>query len=115
MICSPQQLGSDTFSGGFGGGGGRFSGNFPDDPGGGGGFRRFLILDEETLQGMADLTGGTYYRAEDADQLYDVFVDLPNDIILQKERIEISVLFSIIGAIFGIVALATAFIWHRFP
>ena len=110
MVCTPQQLGGDAFNDGFGSGfGGGFGG------GGGGGFRRFLILDEPTLQGMADITGGAYYRAEDAEQLYDVFVDLPTEIVLQKQRLKISVFFSILGAIFATVAVVLSLIWHRFP
>jgi Ca-activated chloride channel homolog len=109
MVCTQQQLGSDVFNGGFGGfGGGGFGG-------GGGGFRRFLILDEPTLQGMADITGGSYYRAEDAEQLYDVFINLPTEIVLQKERLEISAIFSILGAIFATIAIALSLWWHRFP
>jgi Ca-activated chloride channel family protein len=64
---------------------------------------------------MADMTGGSYYRAENAEQLYDVFVDLPDDIILQKERIEISVLFLILGAIFTTGAASLSLIWNRYP
>ena len=83
--------------------------------GSGGGFRRFLLLDEPTLQEMADITGGAYYRAENAEQLYQVFVDLPNEIVFQKERVEISVIFSILGAVFAMGAVMLAVIWHRFP
>jgi Ca-activated chloride channel family protein len=67
------------------------------------------------LQGVADITGGSYYRAEDAEQLYDVFVNLPTEIVLQKERLEIIVIFSILGAIFTVIAVALSLIWHRFP
>lgn len=116
MVCSPQQLGSDAFNDGFGRGfdrdNDRFGGGFG---GGGGGFRRFLLLDEPTLQGMADNTGGAYYRAENAEQLYDIFLDLPTEIVLQKERLEISVLFSYLGAIFATIAVGLSIIWYRFP
>jgi len=115
MVCTPQQLGSDAFDDGFGGFGGGFSGGFGGGGGGGGGIRRFLLLDEPTLQGMADITGGAYYRAEDAEQLYEVFVSLPTEIVLQKERLEISVIFSFLGAIFAIIAVALSLMWHPFP
>ncbi len=108
MVCTRQQLGSDAFEGGFGGfGPGSFSG--------GGGFRRFLLLDETTLQGMADLTGGEYYRAEDAEQLYEVFLNLPTHIVLQKEQHEISVIFALLGAVFTAVAATLSLLWYRFP
>ena len=114
MVCTPQQLGPDLFSEGFGRGfGGGFGGG--GFGGGRGGFRRFLVLDEATLQGMADLTGGAYYRAEDSEQLYDVFVSLPTEIVLQKERLEISALVSMLGAAFATIAVALSLMWHRFP
>jgi Ca-activated chloride channel family protein len=115
MVCTPQQMGPDLFSEGFGGGfggGGYGGGGFG---GGRGDFRRFLILDEETLQGMADLTGGDYYRAKDAEQLYDVFVNLPKEMVLQKERVEISVLLAALGTAFAAAAATLALRWHRFP
>lgn len=113
MVCSPAQLGSDAFGSFFGGGfGGGFSGGFD---GGGGGFRRFFILDEATLKGIADLTGGSYYRAENAEQLTGVFQDLPKDIVLQKQRLEVSVFMTVFGAIFASTAVLLSFLWHRVP
>jgi Ca-activated chloride channel family protein len=106
MVCSRQQLGSDIFGGRFGGGG--FGGGFRD-------FRRFLLLDEPTLEAVADITGGSYFRAESADQLNEVFLDLPTQIVLQKETLEISVIFLALGAILAIIAMALALLWNRFP
>lgn len=111
MVCTQQQLGSDIFGGGFGSG--RFGGGFGG--GGGGNFRRFLVIDEPTLQAMADMTGGAYYRAENADQLLDVFLDLPNQVVLQKESLEISVLFSALGVVLIMIAVGLSLKWNRFP
>jgi Ca-activated chloride channel family protein len=108
MVCSRQQLGSAAFGDGFGSG---FFGGFA----GGRDFQRFLLLDEPTLQGVADITGGSYFRAENADQLYEIFLDLPTQIVLQRETLEISVLFSTLGAIFIMLAIALSLLWHRFP
>ena len=46
---------------------------------------------------MAAATGGTYYQAEDADQLRDVFAKLPSDIRNQHEEEEISVWFVLVA------------------
>jgi Ca-activated chloride channel homolog len=105
IVCTQQQLGADVFGGGLGGGFG----------GGGGNLRRFLVIDEPTLQAMADLTGGAYFRAENADQLMQVFFSLPAQITLQRESLEISVVFSALGAIFITVAVALSLLWHRLP
>lgn len=113
MVCTQAQLGGDTFSG-FGGGmgGGNFGGGFGR---GGGGFRQFLVIDEDTLQRVAEMTGGTYYRAENAEQLLKVFQELPTQLTVQKERVEISVLFSTLGGLLGVTALALSLMWNRFP
>lgn len=110
MVCTRAQLGGDLF--GPGGGGG-FGGNFGG--GGGGGFRRFLLLDEETLQGIADITGGEYFLAENAEQLLDVFLNLPNRVTMQTENQEISVFFSAVGALLSVVAVGLSLLWNRFP
>ena len=107
IVCNPKQLGSDA----FGSSGGSGFGDWFDVSA----FRRFLILDENTLSGMADLTGGAYYRARDIKQLYTVFANLPKEIALQKQQIEISVFFTILGAAFAAAAAALALFWHRFP
>lgn len=108
MICSRAQLGGDAL-GGFGGGfgGGNFGGGF------GGGFRQFLVIDEATLQTVAEMTGGEYYRAENAQQLLAVFQDLPTQLTVQKERLEISVLFSTVGGLLGMTALVLSLRWNR--
>lgn len=109
MVCSREQLGGDVFGGRFGGGiGGGFGGGFGD-------FRRFLLLDEPTLEAVAEITGGSYFRAESADQLNEVFFDLPTQIVLQKETLEISVIFLALGAFLAIIAMTLALLWHRFP
>jgi Ca-activated chloride channel family protein len=107
MVCSREQLGGDIFGGRFGGGGG-FGGGFGD-------FRRFLLLDEPTLEAVAEITGGSYFRAESADQLNEVFLDLPTQIVIQTETLEISVIFLAVGTFLAIIAMVLALLWNRFP
>lgn len=109
LICSREQLGSDAIPGGFGpggaGGGGR--------PGGG----RFQALryDGETLASVADITGGGYYQAENADQLNEVFENLPDDVKMQNKETEISVAFVAMGALAAIFAVGFSLAWNRYP
>lgn len=105
--CSPQLLGGGPLDGGqFGGGGGQFGGG----GGGGGGFRRGI--DEETLKRVADLTGGTYYSAESAGELQDVFQNLPTYLITRHETMEISVAFAALGALLAALAVGLSLRWH---
>ena len=94
MVCSPDQIGPGSFAPGFG-----FNNGVPDlgdttlDD-----LRPFLVIDEPTLISVAETTGGEYFRAEDADQLIDVFNQLPSQIVLQEEEVEVTVAFLIAGA-----------------
>lgn len=113
MVCSSAQLGSDSF--------GRFGdGRFGQDPfgrgfGGGGRRGRYLLLDEPTLRSVAEITGGSYYRAENADQLVEVFLHLPKQVELQSEHLEISVAFSAFGGMFVLLAITLSMRWRRLP
>jgi Ca-activated chloride channel family protein len=87
----------------FGGGGG----------GGGGGFRR--AIDEVTLAAVADATGGTYYPAESADELHTVFQNLPTNLIMRHEVMEISVAFVALGALLVALAILLGQAWRPLP
>lgn len=96
----------DQFFGGGGFGGGLQYGNDPF----GGGFRRGI--DEETLKQISAMTGGEYYSAESADELQNVFQDLPTYLITRNETMELSVAFTAIGALLAALAIILSQIWH---
>jgi Ca-activated chloride channel family protein len=97
MNCTLSFLGSGSFGGG-------------QQPGGGGRFRRGI--DEETLKEIADMTGGTYYSAESAGELQEVFRSLPTYLSLRQETTEISVVFAAVGAFLAALAILLSLIWH---
>ena len=80
---------------------------------GGGGFRRGI--DEATLQQVADATGGAYYPAESADQLQQVFEQLPTTLITRHEAVEMGVVF--VGLALAAAAAASLFgrLWRPLP
>jgi len=101
--CTRAQLGGRIFGGrGFGGGG----------PGGFGGF---LVADTPTLMAVAEQTGGTYHNAEDADQLRQVFADLPKDVATQRQETEITWLLAAVGALLAAAAVAASIRWSPYP
>jgi Ca-activated chloride channel homolog len=93
--------------GGFGQGGGG-GGGF-----GGGRFRRGI--DEATLQQIAEMTGGAYYVAESADELQQVFRELPLSLATRQETTEISFAFVALGALLGALGVGLSLAWNRFP
>jgi Ca-activated chloride channel family protein len=115
MACNQAQIGSDFFGNDFGRGG--FGDRFGPDPfgGGPGGFGRFLLLDEPTLRAVAETTGGQYFRAENADQLLQVFRDLPKQIALQLEDTEISADLLALAALLVLAAVGLSMRWNRTP
>ncbi|NLF14808.1 MAG: VWA domain-containing protein [Anaerolineaceae bacterium] len=99
MDCSGTFSGYDSWGGGWGGGGG--------------GFRRGI--DEATLQEVADMTAGTYYAAESASELQEVFRNLPTHLITRHETTEVSFAFTAAGAVLAALALLLAALWHPLP
>jgi Ca-activated chloride channel family protein len=100
----PGDTGQFDPNGNFGGGG--FGGT-------GGGFRR--AIDEDTLNAIADATGGKYYPAESAEQLNDVFQKLPTDLIVSHEVVEVSVAFAAIGTVLIALAILLGQRWRPLP
>ncbi len=105
MVCTPDQVSGDA--GLRGDGRGRLGG------GGGPGSTRFQLLDEPTLKEVAKLTGGDYFRAEDAKQLVDVLTDLPKDIVIQEKDIEITSWFVLPAVLLVMLAIGLSLWWNR--
>ena len=84
-------------------------------PGTGGIGGRFAEIDEATLQAVADTTGGQYFRAEDADQLDDVFRTLPREVVEQHRQEELTVWFVLVASVLAAAAIALSLWWNRYP
>jgi len=113
LVCTREQLGGgapfgDQFGGpiGIGPGGPGSIGEVPN---------QFVNIDEPKLRGVADMTGGEYYRAENADQLVGVFDHLPQRIVRQEERHEVTYLFVFFGILLMVTAFGLSMWWNRYP
>ena len=106
-LCSQQLQGNDPF------GSQQFGFNPQVGGGGGGGFRRGI--DEDALIRVADMTGGEYYSAESASELHEVFQNLPTYLIARHETMEISVVFTAIGALSAAIAILLSLRWQPLP
>jgi Ca-activated chloride channel family protein len=107
MVCTPNQVSGDSAFGGGGFGGGGFGGG-----GRGGGSRE---IDEEALTQVADLTGGRYFKAQDAEQLTDVLGDLPREFGLTRQDVEVTVWFLLAGTLLVASGVALSLWWNRGP
>ena len=100
MACTGRQ------AGGWAGGGPR--GGF-----GGGMGRNPRIIDEATLQAVAEITGGQYYKAESADQLQEALGDLPSQVTVVKKHVDIASWFAGAGGLLVAAAVGLSLWWNR--
>jgi Ca-activated chloride channel family protein len=103
MVCTAAQL-SD--------------GDFRRDPGrrfdgGPGGPGPNLDIDEETLSQVAKMTGGEYFRAQDAKELSAVLGDLPSNMVVQRRNLEITAWFVLPGTLLVLIGVALSVWWNR--
>jgi Ca-activated chloride channel family protein len=103
MVCTAAQLGGR----GFESRGGYVSG--------GGGSRNYLVADEATLQQVADVTGGEYFAAADADRLQRVLDDLPRTVQTQHRDVEVSAWLAGLAALLLLGSIGAAARWTAFP
>ena len=100
MACTGRQ------AGGWAGGG-------PGGGFGGGGGRSPRVIDEATLQAVAEITGGQYYKAESADQLQEALGDLPSQVTVVKKHVDIASWFAGAGGLLVAVAVGLSLWWNR--
>ncbi len=84
-------------------------------PGGGtgGGGGPSQSIDEATLTEVADVTGGEYYRAENADQLSSALSGLPSTITVVHEDLDIAAWFAAGGGLLVAIAIGLSLWWSR--
>ncbi len=76
------------------------------------GFRVHTQLDEATLMQIAEMTGGSYHRADDPDGIDAIYRDLQPRLVVRSEPLEVTALFAALGltmlVVGGILSLAWA-------
>ena len=106
---APLACSSDQF-GGFGGGGGGGGGGFGGGPGGAG---NPFDADYGALMQISRTTGGTFYRAQDADQLATALARLPAAFTIVRKHIDIASWFAAGGGLLIAAAVALSLWWNR--
>lgn len=73
-------------------------------------------LDEETLKRVAALTDAEYFNAQNEDELRSVYENLTTELVLRKEKAEVSGLFSASAALLTVLAAGLSLRWFgRIP
>jgi Ca-activated chloride channel family protein len=105
---APLACSSDQFGGGFGsfGGGGGGSGGF-------GGRGNPFDADYGALMQISRTTGGTFYRAQDSDQLATALARLPAAFTVVRKHMDIASWFAGGGGLLIAAAVALSLWWNR--
>jgi Ca-activated chloride channel family protein len=104
MACTGKQAGSWAGGGPRGGFGGGFGGGTGRNP---------RLIDEATLQAVAQITGGQYYKAQSADQLQGALADLPSHVTVVRQHIDIASSFAGAGGLLAAIAVGLSLWWGR--
>jgi len=72
-----------------------------------------VSLDEPTLRGIAELTGGEYLRAASASELKQVYRTLNSSSILEKKSTEITAIFCAAAALTLLLASLLSLLWFN--
>lgn len=73
-------------------------------------------LDEEALQSIAKITRGTYFRAESASDLKEVYRGLSSRLVFEKKETEVTAIVSLIAAALALLAATISLLWFgRIP
>ncbi|MEV1177197.1 VWA domain-containing protein [Nonomuraea sp. NPDC049784] len=102
MVCDNSQFDGRGFGGWGGGGRGGF------DSG-----RNVRMIDEPALKQIAQTTGGSYHRAENADQLQSALDALPGSFTVIHQRVDTAAAFAAGGAVLITAALSLSLWWNR--
>ena len=85
-------------------------------PGGGGGGGQSVPVDGQTLQAVADATGGNYFEAGSAEELRSAYADIGSSVGFETEVQDVSARFIGFGLLLAMLAaLASMFWFARLP
>ncbi|MCL4559721.1 MAG: VWA domain-containing protein [Chloroflexi bacterium] len=80
------------------------------------GFNVFTKLDEATLQQISLLTGGTYFNAQNAQDLLKIYDNLNPSLVIKPEKTEVTSLFAGAGILVMLIGGVFSLLWfNRLP
>jgi Ca-activated chloride channel homolog len=80
------------------------------------GFTVFTQLNEDLLKQVSELTGGTYYNADSAAQLMDIYSHLNPQLFVKPEKMEVTSIFAGVSVLVLIAGALVSLLWYgRMP
>jgi Ca-activated chloride channel homolog len=78
-----------------------------------GGWSMYMVLDEEALKAVADITRAEYFFAGTAEDLKKVYSSLNSRLVMETKETELTALVTSIGSIFAVAAAALSMLWFN--
>jgi Ca-activated chloride channel family protein len=105
LACSSDQFGGFSGGGGFGGGGlGGGRGGIGGNP---------FDADFGALMHISRTTGGSFYRAQDSDQLSRALAKLPAAFTIVRKHLDLAPWFAVGGGLLAAAAVGLSLWWNR--
>jgi Ca-activated chloride channel family protein len=79
------------------------------------GYTFYTKVDEESLQAIAKVTGGEFFKASNADDLKMIYQKLSSRFSMEKRETEITALFVLGSVVLVAMAVLLSLIWFRQP
>jgi Ca-activated chloride channel family protein len=76
------------------------------------GFNIVTQLDEEMLQAIAKDTNGTYYRAQDAQDLQDIYKNVDLQLTVRGQKLEVTSIIGALSSLLLMIGAVLALIWY---
>lgn len=77
------------------------------------GYSFYARVDDETLQAIAKVTGGEFYKATNADDLKTIYQKLSSRFSMEKRETEITALFVLGSVVLVVLSLLLSLLWFR--
>lgn len=77
------------------------------------GYSFFARVDEETLQAVAKATGGEFFRAQNAQDLANIYTKLSSRVAMETRDTEVSVLMGLVALLLVVSSLGLSLYWLR--
>ncbi len=77
------------------------------------GYSFFARVDEETLQAVAKATGGEFFRAQNAQDLANIYAKLSSRVAVETRDTEVSVLMGLAALLLVVSSLGLSMVWLR--
>jgi Ca-activated chloride channel family protein len=80
------------------------------------GFNVLTRLDEATLKQISEITDGTYYNAQNEEELHSIYENLDPELVIEPEPMEVTSLFAGTSVLLLLIGGALSLVWFsRFP